>query len=105
VSKILYLQQTYHFGPGKIADYLKRFHQLSVAVSSVHRILVRHGMNRLPANQRYRSHVVRMNPDDLRSTSRPFQDPDLRFRSRMKVEPIPFGREAAASLTTAMATA
>ena len=27
VSKILYLRQTYHFGPGKIADYLKRFHQ------------------------------------------------------------------------------
>ena len=28
VSKILYLRQNYHFGPGKIADYLKRFHQL-----------------------------------------------------------------------------
>ena len=27
VSKILYLRQHYHFGPGKIADYLKRFHQ------------------------------------------------------------------------------
>lgn len=26
VSKILYLRQTYHFGPGKIADYLTRFH-------------------------------------------------------------------------------
>ena len=26
VSKILYLRQHYHFGPGKIADYLKRFH-------------------------------------------------------------------------------
>jgi transposase len=26
VSKILYLRQNYHFGPGKIADYLKRFH-------------------------------------------------------------------------------
>ena len=31
VSKILYLRQNYHFGPGKIADYLKRFHSLSVA--------------------------------------------------------------------------
>src|SRR4030081_2886245 len=39
VSKILYLRQNYHFGPGKIADYLKRFHSLSVARSSVHRIL------------------------------------------------------------------
>ena len=27
VSKILYLRQHYHFGPGKIADYLKRFHE------------------------------------------------------------------------------
>ena len=59
VSKILYLRQTYHFGPGKIADYLKRFHQQAVAVSSVHRILVRHGLNRLPANQKHRAHAKR----------------------------------------------
>ena len=60
VSKILYLRQTYHFGPGKIADYLKRFHQLvDRAVSSVHRILGRHGMNRLPANQKHRPHSKR----------------------------------------------
>lgn len=43
VSKILYLRQTYHFGPGKIADYLKRFHQIVLACSTVHRILGRHG--------------------------------------------------------------
>jgi transposase len=36
VSKILYLRQMYHFGPGKIADYLKRFHQVVIARSSVH---------------------------------------------------------------------
>ena len=54
VSKILYLRQTYHFGPGKIADYLKRFHQIAVARSTVHRILGRHGVNRLPANQKHR---------------------------------------------------
>jgi transposase len=59
VSKILYLRQTYHFGPGKIADYLKRFHQVSVARSSVHRILGRHGMNRLPANQKHQPHRKR----------------------------------------------
>jgi transposase InsO family protein len=59
VSKILYLRQNYHFGPGRIADYLRRFHQLDLAVSSVHRILVRHDMNRLPANQKYRSHARR----------------------------------------------
>jgi transposase len=57
VSKILYLRQHYHFGPGKIADYLKRFYGLSVACASVHRILRRHGMNRLPANQKYRRHA------------------------------------------------
>src|SRR5262245_57352414 len=59
VSKILYLRQHYHFGAGKIADYLKRFHQLAVARSSVHRILGAHGMNRLPANQKHRPHKQR----------------------------------------------
>lgn len=59
VSKILYLRQTYHFGPGRIADYLKRFHQQALAVSSVHRILVRHGMNRLPGSQKHRPHAKR----------------------------------------------
>lgn len=56
VSKIVYLRQHYHFGPGRIADYLKRFHQVSVARSSVHRILGKHGMQRLPANQKHRPH-------------------------------------------------
>jgi len=59
VSKILYLRQRYHFGPGRIAAYLERFHQVSVACSSVHRILGRHGMNRLPANQKHRPHAKR----------------------------------------------
>ncbi len=59
VSKILYLRQRYHFGPAKIADYLRRFHQLSLAVSSVHRILFGTGMNRLPANQKHRSRAKR----------------------------------------------
>jgi len=56
VSKILYLRENYHFGAGRIAAYLKRFHQLSIATSSVHRILQRHGLARLPANQRHRPH-------------------------------------------------
>jgi hypothetical protein len=37
VSKILYLRQRYHFGAGRIADYLKRFQQVSIACSSEHR--------------------------------------------------------------------
>lgn len=44
VSKILYLRQYYHFGAGRIAAYLERFHQIAIAISSVHRILTRHGM-------------------------------------------------------------
>jgi transposase InsO family protein len=59
VSKILYLRQNYHFGPRRIADYLKRFHSLSLATSSVHRILGKHGMSRLPANQKHRQHTKR----------------------------------------------
>ena len=59
IGKILYLRENYHFGAGRIADYLKRFHQLSIATSSVHRILVRHGLGRLPANQKHRPHKQR----------------------------------------------
>src|SRR5262245_18769772 len=59
ISKVLYLRQHYHFGPGRIADYLRRFHAVTMAVSSVHRILLRHGMNRLPANQKHRAHRKR----------------------------------------------
>ncbi len=59
VSKVLYLRQNYHFGPGRIADYLKRYHRVSLATASVHRILQRHGMNRLPANQKHREHKKR----------------------------------------------
>ena len=56
---ILSLRQTYHFGPRRIADYLKGFHDVSLAMSSVHRILRRHGMHRLPANLKHRPHGVR----------------------------------------------
>jgi transposase InsO family protein len=59
VSKILHLRQTYHFGPGKIADYLKRFHETTIARSTVHRILIQHGLNRLPASQKHRPHHKR----------------------------------------------
>ena len=55
VSKILYLRQHYHFGAGRIAAYLQRFHHIVVARSTVHRLLGKHGVGRLPANQKYRS--------------------------------------------------
>ena len=59
VSKILYLRQQYHFGAGRIADYLKRFHAVQIARSSVHRILIKHDMGRLPANQKHQPHGKR----------------------------------------------
>jgi transposase InsO family protein len=52
VSKVLYLRQTYHFGAGRISSYLKRYHEITLSSSTVHSILLRHGVNRLPANQR-----------------------------------------------------
>ena len=59
VSKIVYLRQHYHFGAGRIAAYLHRFHRITIAGSSVHRILTRHGMPRLPANQKHQPHGKR----------------------------------------------
>ena len=59
VSKNLYLRQHYHFGAGRIAAYLNRFHRIKIATSSVHRILTRHGMHRLPANQKHQPHGKR----------------------------------------------
>jgi transposase InsO family protein len=55
VSKILYLRQHYHFGAGRIADYLRRFHQIAIARSTVHRLLRLHGVGRLPAHQKHRA--------------------------------------------------
>ena len=59
VGKILYLRQHYHFGPAKIAMYLKRYHEVSVSPSGVWRILKRVDMNRLPTSQRYMRHRER----------------------------------------------
>ena len=55
VSKILYLRQQYHVGAGRIADYRRRFHHISVARSTVPRLLVTHGVGRLPVNQKHRA--------------------------------------------------
>jgi transposase InsO family protein len=54
VGKIIYLRQNYHFGPAKIAMYLKRYHDIQISDSGVWRILKRLGLNRLPASQRYK---------------------------------------------------
>jgi transposase len=41
IGKIVHLRKTYHFGPGKISMYLKRYHDLEVSTSGVWRILRR----------------------------------------------------------------
>ena len=59
VGKIIYLRQHYHFGPAKIAMYLGRYHDVTISVSGVWRILKRLGLNRLPASQRYQRRALR----------------------------------------------
>jgi transposase len=59
VGKIIYLRQNYHFGPEKIAMYLKRYHEVSISNSGVWRILKRLEMNRLPASQKHKAHDKR----------------------------------------------
>jgi transposase-like protein len=59
VGKIIYLRQSYHFGPLKISMYLKRYHDIEISSSGVWRVLVRLDMNRLPASQRYKRKQTR----------------------------------------------
>jgi len=54
-DKIVHLRLTYHFGPHRIAWYLSRYHDISISPHGVHNVLVRNGINRLPANCRQRS--------------------------------------------------
>jgi transposase-like protein len=56
VGKVIYLRQTYHFGPHKIAMYLQRYHDIELSPSGIWRILKRLDMSRLPSSQRYRRH-------------------------------------------------
>ena len=56
VGKIIYLRQHYHFGPAKISMYLARYHDIKISNSGVWRILKRLDLNRLPANQRHKTH-------------------------------------------------
>ena len=41
VGKIIYLRQHYHFGPAKIAMYLRRYHDIQISHSGVWRVLKR----------------------------------------------------------------
>lgn len=59
VGKIMYLRQSYHFGPHKIAMYLKRYHEVTISPSGVWRVLRRLDLNRLPSSQRHQRHEQR----------------------------------------------
>ena len=54
MGKIVHLRQNYHFGPQKISMYLKRYHELTISISGVWRILKRLELSRLPSSQRYK---------------------------------------------------
>jgi transposase InsO family protein len=87
VSKVLYLRQNYHFGPATIASYVKRYHRIHIAVATVHRILKRHGMSRLPASQKYQHHKKRWKRYEK-------QQPGLRVQMDVKfLERIPGSRK------------
>ena len=57
-DKIIYLRQHYHFGQLRISWYLWRYHQIKISAAGVYHVLKRHGMNRLPQNQRKRSILI-----------------------------------------------
>lgn len=59
VSKVLCLRQNYHFGAGRIRDYLKRLHGIRIAGVTVQSLLHKHGLGRLPASQRHQRHGKR----------------------------------------------
>lgn len=48
VDRILHLRTTYHLGPLRIVWYMERYHGTKISFTSVYRILVRNGLNRLP---------------------------------------------------------
>lgn len=48
----LYLRQNYRIGAGGIRDYVERSHDIRIAGATVQNILRKHGLGRLPANQK-----------------------------------------------------
>jgi transposase InsO family protein len=83
VEKIIHLRQHYHFGPGKIQMYLKRYHDVEISQSGVWRILHRLDMGRLPASQRYKRRDLRWKRYEKQRPGHHVQV-DVKF-----VEPLP----------------
>jgi transposase InsO family protein len=83
VDKIIHLRQHYHFGPRKIVMYLQRYHDVTISVSGVWRILHRLDLGRLPASQRYKRHDRRWKRYEKQRPGHHVQI-DVKF-----VEPLP----------------
>ena len=83
IEKIIHLRRNYHFGPRKIVMYLKRYHDVTISVSGVWRILHRLDMGRLPASQRYKRHDRRWKRYEKQRPGHQVQI-DVKF-----VEPLP----------------
>ena len=49
IDKILEFRRKYHLGPQRIVWYLERYHGITISMTSVHRILIRNGLRRLPS--------------------------------------------------------
>jgi len=83
LAKLLYLRQTYHFGPDRIAMYLDRYYDLKISKSGVYRILKRLQLNRLPQNQRYKTHETRWKRYEKPEPGHRIQV-DVKFLERIK---------------------
>jgi len=62
IAKIIYLRQAHHFSPWKIMVYLERYHDIHISRSGIWRILKKLQINRMPSNQRYKSHLEKPQP-------------------------------------------
>jgi len=83
LAKLLYLRQTYHFGPDKIAMYLNRYHDIQISKSGVYRILKKLQLHRLPQNQRYKTHENRWKRYEKPKPGHRIQV-DVKFLERIK---------------------
>lgn len=83
VAKVVYLRQTYHFGPLRIKMYLERYHEISVNKSSIWKILKRLNMNLLPISQRYKKHTERWKRYEKPQPGHSIQV-DVKFLERIK---------------------
>nr|WP_027927470.1 IS481 family transposase [Amycolatopsis benzoatilytica] len=92
VDKIVHLRRNYHFGPEKIAMYLRRYHDVTISRSTVWRILCRLDLGRLPASQRYRRHDRRWKRYEKQRPGHQVQI-DVKF-----VEPLPPAGKAGVTL-------